>query len=73
MNNPTKSCVLSAAKDMKKSWKKSCLFVASPGGFYFGTIDDIIKNKGVIDSFKHKMISEESQEKYLALLNEFIN
>ena len=73
MNNPTKSRVLSAAKDIKKSWKKSCLFVASPSSFYFGNIDDIIKNKGTIDNFKHKMISERNQEKYLALLNEFIS
>lgn len=72
MNNPTKSRVLSAAKDIKRSWKKSCLFVASPNGFYFDTIDNIITNKGAISNFKHRRIPEKTQKKYLELLNEFI-
>lgn len=73
MNNPSKSRVLSAAKDIKKSWKKSCLFVASPKGFYFDTVDDIINHKGAVNDFKHTNIPDKAQAKYLELLNEFIN
>lgn len=72
MHHPTKSRVLSAATHIKKSWKKSCLFVASPSGFYFDTVDDIITNKGAISHFRHANIPEKTQAKYLALLNEFI-
>lgn len=72
MNNPTSQRVLAAAQDIKKSWKKSCLFVASPNGFYFDTVDNIIQNKGSIRPFTHKMISEITQKRYLEIMNEFI-
>ena len=72
MNKVTKSRALTAANNIKKSWKKSCLFIASPNGFYFDKVDDIIKNKGAIKDFKHQMIDKNTQQRYLGLLNEFI-
>mgnify|MGYP000049286318 CR=1 FL=1 len=73
MNKVTKPRVLRAAKDIKKSWKKSCLFVASPTGFYFDTIDDIINAKGAISDFNHGKIDTKTKQRYLKLLNEFIS
>lgn len=72
MHNHTKSRVLSAANNIRKSWKKAALFVASPDGFYFDTIEDIITSKGVICEFKHPKITKKAQGQYLELLNEFI-
>jgi hypothetical protein len=48
MNTLTKSRVKRASKDIQKSWKRAALFVASPDGFYFDTVEDIINNKGAI-------------------------
>ena len=73
MHNPSKRNVLQAAQHVKKSWKRSCLFVAAPSGFYFDTIDDIIRSKGDINEFLHACISEQTKHKYLDLLNEFIS
>jgi hypothetical protein len=72
MNKVTKPRVLAAAKDIKKSWKKSCLFVASPSGFYFDATDDIIHCKGGISEFNHGKINAKTKQQYLKLLNEFI-
>jgi Holliday junction resolvase-like predicted endonuclease len=72
MGTITKSKVMSASKKIQKSWKKAALFVASPDGFYFDTVEDIIKNKGVISEFKHPKIKPKTQAQYLELLNEFI-
>jgi hypothetical protein len=72
MNKVSKPRVLAAARDIKKSWKRSCLFVASPEGFYFDTVDDIINNKGAISEFNHGKIDIKTIQGYLKLLNEFI-
>ena len=65
--------ILKAARDIQKSWKQAALFVASPTGFYFDQIDDILKNKGKITEFKHGNIAKGTQIEYLKLLNEFIS
>jgi len=72
MNKISNGRVLSAAKNIKKSWKQASLFVANPEGFYFDTVDTIIKNKGVIKELRHKRITQKKQKQYLELLNEFI-
>ncbi len=72
MATVTNSKVLSAAKKIQKSWKKAALFIASPDGFYFDTVEAVIKNNGVITEFKHKYINKKIQDQYLELLNEFI-
>jgi len=72
MGTVTNGKVLSAAKKIQKSWKRAALFVASPEGFYFDTVENIIKNKGAITKFKHPKITTKAQSQYLELLNEFI-
>ena len=72
MNKHTSSRALQAARKIQKSWKKAALFAASPDGFYFDTVKDIIKNKGTISEFTHPKITKKSQSQYLELLNEFI-
>jgi hypothetical protein len=72
MNDPKSARVLRAAKDIKKSWKKASLFVASPDGFYYDSVDDIIANKGSIQDFKHSSIPTKKMSQFLDLLNEFI-
>jgi hypothetical protein len=73
MNDPKPSRVLSAAKDIKKSWKSASLFVASPSGFYFDSVDDIITNNGKVKDFKHAGVPEKKMNEFLGLLNEFIS
>lgn len=72
MNKISKSRVLRAAKVIKKSWKRAALFIASPDGFYFDTVEDVIATKGEIKAFKHPKISAKIQVQYIKLLNEFI-
>ena len=72
MRSFNNSKVARAAKNIQKSWKRAALFIASPDGFYFDTVENIIKNKGVIAEFKHPRITKKAQGQYLELLNEFI-
>lgn len=72
MHDVTKTNVVRAAKKIQKSWKRAALFIASPDGFYFDTVENIIKNKGIITKFKHPKITAKAQGQYLELLNEFI-
>ena len=46
--------------------------MASPTGFYFDSVDEIILNKGKIKDFKHTSVSEKNMNEFLVLLNEFI-
>ena len=64
--------VLSLANKMYESWKPSHLFLATPTGFYFGKVADIVEKKGKIERLSHPHISPTLQERYLKLLNEFI-
>ena len=57
---------------IQKSWKRAALFIASPDGFYFDTVEDVIASKGEIKPFKHPKIPAKTQTQYLELLNEFI-
>jgi hypothetical protein len=72
MNKVTATRTLAIAKTMEYSWKQASLFIASPTGFYYDTVLNIIKNSGKIPTLKNKNISPKVQEQYLALLNEFI-
>jgi len=72
MNKVSDNRALRAARNIQKSWKKAALFVASPHGFYFDTVEDVINNKGAISEFKHTKIATKVQGDYLELLNEFI-
>jgi hypothetical protein len=44
------------------------LFLATPEGFFFDDVKNIIKNNGEIEKLKHPNISAETQKKYLDLL-----
>jgi hypothetical protein len=63
--------VLKYAKRMSESWNPSYLFIASLDGFYFDSIEEIIKNDGKVPKLKHKFISDELQKQYLDILNDF--
>jgi len=64
--------VLSYARAIERSWESATLFVATPTGFYFDTVETILKNKGSIKPFVHKKIGPKKQMQYIELLNEFI-
>ena len=72
MRNTSPTYVLKAARTIRLSWKKASLFIVSPDGFYFGDINKIIENKGAIEPFHHKLISQKKQQAYLNIVNEFI-
>ena len=57
---------------MLESWKPSFLFLATPKGFYYGKVSDIVANKGKIEPLVHKQISKSLQDRYVKLMNEFI-
>ena len=63
---------LGIAQRMFESWKPSYLFLASQDGFYFGKVSDIVRDGGKISPLVHKNLPQELQNKYLALLKEFI-
>jgi len=64
--------VLRDAERMIESWKPSYLFIATPDGFYFDKVVDIVKNKGEIKPLDMPHVSEDLQAKYVKLLNEFL-
>jgi hypothetical protein len=65
--------ILSLANRMYESWKPSHLFLATPTCFYFDKVADIIEKKGKIQPLVHPQIGKSLQERYIKLLNEFIN
>jgi hypothetical protein len=72
MAKRTNAKVLAAAKEIEKSWRHAALFIASPDGFFFGQVEDVIEKKGAIKHFFHGKIPKKVSEQYLMLLNEFI-
>ena len=63
---------LHQAERMFRSWKPAFLFLATPEDFYFDSAKKIIQKKGVIEPLGTEYFSNEMQEKYINLLNEFI-
>lgn len=63
---------LKSAIKMHESWKPSCLFLATPNGFFFDKVSTIVENKGVMAPLDRSQISEDLQKKYVSLLNQFI-
>lgn len=61
----------SVAKRMKDSWNPSYLFVATPTGFFFDSVEEIIARGGEMSSLSTGDIPMELQEKFLRLLNRF--
>jgi hypothetical protein len=64
--------ILTLTSRMYESWKPSYLFLATPEGFYFGKVSDIVESKGNVKPLSHSQISPALQDKYRKLLNEFI-
>jgi len=60
------------AGKMKESWNPSYLFIATPKGFYFDSVEAVIEKEGKIDPLNHPKLSQRLQDGYLKLLNEFI-
>ncbi len=69
----TKKSVLDIALKMEKSWITAKLFLATPQGFYFDDVENIIKNDGEIEKLIHRNISEKTQKKYLDILIRYEN
>lgn len=63
--------VLNAAKRMHKCWNPSYLFIATLEGFYFDEITRIIKNYGAIAPLQTTQVSQELQNNYLKILQDF--
>jgi len=58
------------AEKLLKKWDCPWLFVATPGGFYCGMCDWIIK-EGKINDLSENWVKKERQNEYLKLLKEF--
>lgn len=64
---------LKISQRMLESWKPSYLFMATPEGFYFDKVIDIVDRGGRMNQFNaFQHITEDLQKKYLNLLNQFI-
>lgn len=63
--------VLKDAKRMSGSWNPSYLFIATLEGFYFDSIENVIKNNGEIPKFDNNQIPDEVQVRYLQILKDF--
>lgn len=63
--------VFADAQRMGRSWNPSFLFVATLDGFYFGDIEEIMKNNGAISPLHNSQIPNEMQKKYLKILQDF--
>lgn len=63
--------VLGYAERMARSWNPSYLFVATLDGFFFGEINEIVDNRGVIAPLHHSHIPGNLQSKYLKILIDF--
>ena len=73
MKHPETKWILRDAVRMFNSWKPSYLFLATPNGFFFDKASTIVEHEGVVEKLHHPDISNDLQEKYTKLLNEFIS
>lgn len=72
MSEPTPARTLKTARDIKKSWKRASLFIATPAGFFYDDVDELIAKKGVATPFSHPSITAKTTAAYLDLLKKFI-
>lgn len=64
--------VLAIISDLYERWDQSFLFLANKDKFYFASCETIIGKNGFIDSLDENWIDRQTQEKYHALLREFV-
>jgi len=69
----TEQHLVEMAEKIQLRWKTVHLFVATPGGFYFGNCSDIILDKGKITKLDYNWVGMEDQKEYIKLLMEFID
>lgn len=67
----TREAISIIAKKIDESWNPSFLFLATQNGFYYGNVQEIIKNSGEINPLPDEMISKKSQNEYLKLIHKF--
>lgn len=72
MMHPKVEWILRDAKKMFDSWKPAYLFLATPKGFFFDKAKTIVEKEGIISPLNILEIPKELQDKYVALLNDFI-
>lgn len=73
MHVMTRDKVLEAAQKMINSWDPSYLFVVTPNCFFFESVRSIVEKEGQIEPFGYDAVSRDLQDKYLKLLNTFLN
>jgi hypothetical protein len=61
------------AEELSRMWHPAWLFIASLDGFYFDSCTNINNAKGEISLLGTTWVATEIQEKYHALLNEFLS
>jgi hypothetical protein len=59
------------AEKVRERWDIAWLFLATPEGFYFDSINRIINSGGNIPPLSYSWIDEQTQARYRTLLNEF--
>ena len=59
------------AKKITETWNSCHLFIASPDRFSFSPCSYVIKGNGNISPMQEIWVTQEKQDQYLALLNEF--
>lgn len=64
--------ILKTASEISKRWELCYLFVVSKDGFYFSSINSVIKNGGEIEPLSQNWVHTEIQEKYKDLVHHFL-
>ncbi len=67
--DPAKTLII--AQRMHKSWNPSYLFIATQGGFYFSSIDEIIEAEGWIKPLDDARLPKHETDPYLEILRKF--
>jgi hypothetical protein len=70
--NSSKEDLVEIAQGIKDQWNSIWLFLATPDKFYFGSCTQILKNGGDIPVLGNGWVPQDIQDKYLALMREFI-
>ena len=68
----TPAHVKEMAEKINNRWKSAQLFIATPNGFFFDDCSNIITNNGAIPVLSAVWVSDDEQNEYIKLVNEFI-
>ena len=67
----TEKNVYDIAKRMSASWNPSYLLLASKDGFYYGEVGELVECEGEIKPLSHPQISQNTQDAFIKILNDF--